>query len=951
MAMGHIRAWIGAGLLFAALVAPPCQALDPLRATSQYQLQSWTTLDGLPSDTITQVLERREGDLLLCSYFAPPVLFDGVGVEPLDPALEHSPPFPFAAYQDPAGDLWLLGKEFGLARWRGGQPLERLWEGDAPQRRVNVVRWVDRQLLLGTDDGLWALDAQRSAVRAGLAGREVVSLLLDKAGSLWAGTDQGLWLRQGEEWAASDAPGLSRVKVWSLLEDRQGALWVGTRGRALLQRSVQGWRSFGRSDGFAHDVVRALAEDPQGVLWAATAGAGLARGSQARFQHLGGAEGLGSDSALSVIVDRQGTLWSGTAGGGLARLSDSAFVNWTPAQGLASGFVWGVLRAADGSYFVAGNNGVSRLQDGRAAAVPLRFDGPAPMSFSMVEDHDGSLLVGTVRGLLRMRDGQLEVEPDAPPAAPIRVLQLDPELGLAAGGEGLYWRRGTAWEADAEPTLATARVHRLGRWEQTLWVGSSLGLLLRDARAARWVSDPAMGSVRDAWRDPDGRIWMAARGLWWAQQGQPARRLPVVHPDRHWVLHSVRADGLGGLWASTNQGLRRWSLSELGRYASAGGELPRSRLFDRQDGLVGSELNGGSQNSVLSDLDGSLWFAGASGVSRLFPERLRDSPAAISASIRYLEAGGVRHRGAATLRLPAGERQLRIRYTALPAALGAQARFRYRLQPLHASWVEAGREREALLAGLAPGRYRFEVQAFLPDQPSPPATTALELLLPPHWHERADVQLSGGLLLALAALGLPLWHIRALRRQRAALLDEVAEKTAALERLAHSDSLTGLPNRRVLDQALARAWQEASDRPLSMLMVDIDHFKAYNDNLGHPEGDRCLAAVARAIQRSTRGQDDLAARIGGEEFAVLLPGAGARAAHKVGERIRQELAGMALSHPAPDCAAQVTVSVGYAQREPSMAAAASLIAAADAALYAAKRGGRDRVAGPPAAQA
>jgi diguanylate cyclase (GGDEF)-like protein len=935
MARGRTRGCIGAGLLLAALFASPCQALDPLRATSQYQMQSWTTLDGLPSDTISQVLERREGDLLLCSYFGPPVLFDGVGVEPLDPELAQGPPFPFAAYQDPAGDLWLMGREFG----------------DAPQRRVNVANWVAGQLLLGTRDGLWALDAHRVPVRAGLAGREVISLLQDASGNLWAGTDQGLWRRQGQDWIESDAPGLSQVKIWSLLEDRQGDLWVGTRGRALLQRSGAGWRGFGRSDGFAHDVVRALAEDPQGTLWAATAGAGLARGSQARFQHLGGAEGLGSDSALSVVVDRQGTLWAGTAGGGLVRLSDSAFVNWTPAQGLASGFVWGVLRAADGSYFVAGNNGLSRLHNGQAAAVPLRFDGPAPMSFSMVEDRDGSLLVGTVRGLLRMRDGQLQQEPDAPPAAPIRVLHLDAEQGLAAGGEGLFWRRDAGWEADTEPALAAARVHRLGRWQQTLWVGNSLGLLLRDDRGTRWISDPAMGSVRDAWRDPEGRIWMAAQGLWWAQEGQPARRLPVVHPDRHWILHAVRADGLGSLWASTNQGLRRWSLGELSRYASQGGALPRSRLFDRQDGLVGSELNGGSQNSVLSDIDGSLWFAGASGVSRLFPGRLRDGAEPITASIRYLEAGGVRHRNGATLRLPAGERQLLIRYTALPAALGAQARFRYRLQPLHASWIEAGRDREALLAGLAPGHYRFEVQAFLPDQPSPSATTSLQLILPPHWHERADVQLGGGLLLALAALGLPLWHIRALRQQRAQLLAEVAAKTTALERLANSDSLTGLPNRRVLDQALAQCWQKAPDTPLSMLMIDIDHFKAYNDSLGHPEGDRCLAAVARAIQRSTRGLDDVAARIGGEEFAVLLPGAGMRAALKVAERIRQELAGMALLHPAPGCGPQVTVSVGCAQRQPSMAAATNLIAAADSALYAAKRGGRDRVAGPPEAQA
>jgi len=169
---------------------------------------------------------------------------------------------------------------------------------------------------------------------------------------------------------------------------------------------------------------------------------------------------------------------------------------------------------------------------------------------------------------------------------------------------------------------------------------------------------------------------------------------------------------------------------------------------------------------------------------------------------------------------------------------------------------------------------------------------------------------------------------------------------AKLRELSSLDGLTGIANRRSFDEALAREWARAQreGRPLSLLMMDIDHFKAYNDHHGHLAGDGCLAEVAGTIAAAVRRAGDHAARYGGEEFAVILPNADAVAAAKVAEKIRASVAALELPHGASDTAAFVTLSVGVATLTPLRTLQASeLIAAADRALYQAKHAGRNRV--------
>lgn len=200
-------------------------------------------------------------------------------------------------------------------------------------------------------------------------------------------------------------------------------------------------------------------------------------------------------------------------------------------------------------------------------------------------------------------------------------------------------------------------------------------------------------------------------------------------------------------------------------------------------------------------------------------------------------------------------------------------------------------------------------------------------------------------------------QLEVLVRERTAVLEarnqeletvrrELESANARLRHLVSIDPLTGIPNRRqfdeVLDRELRRAQRE--QQPLSLLLCDIDGFKRFNDSYGHARGDETLRRVAQAIAGSFRRGSELAARFGGEEFVVVLPGADARRGALFGERLRRAVWRLAIANGVAPVADRVTISVGVATLLPGTAMDPSrLLEAADGALYRAKDAGRNRL--------
>jgi diguanylate cyclase (GGDEF)-like protein len=197
----------------------------------------------------------------------------------------------------------------------------------------------------------------------------------------------------------------------------------------------------------------------------------------------------------------------------------------------------------------------------------------------------------------------------------------------------------------------------------------------------------------------------------------------------------------------------------------------------------------------------------------------------------------------------------------------------------------------------------------------------------------------------------PLKSSRVLARVRTQL--RVKHMADELRRTATTDALTGVANRRQFDESLEREWLRArrSGDPVSLLMIDVDHFKLYNDLYGHPKGDLCLKQVTQALRSACKRPADLLARYGGEEFMILLPQTPRHGAQHIAQEVLAAVAAFGIFHEDSQAAHYVSVSVGIGCFDAASACwgddsralrASDLVQAADKALYSAKQAGRGR---------
>ncbi len=179
------------------------------------------------------------------------------------------------------------------------------------------------------------------------------------------------------------------------------------------------------------------------------------------------------------------------------------------------------------------------------------------------------------------------------------------------------------------------------------------------------------------------------------------------------------------------------------------------------------------------------------------------------------------------------------------------------------------------------------------------------------------------------------------------MIEQIRHDINELERHSHIDGLTGLGNRRYIEQRLQEEWSRATRKqqlPISILFIDIDYFKRYNDHYGHLQGDDCLRRVAEAIQHAVKRDIDVAARYGGEEFIIMLPETDLSGAEQVARELQQAIRKLHIEHQGSNVKPFITLSIGIASHTPRFPEKSDeLLHSADMALYQAKEHGRDRI--------
>lgn len=798
---------------------------------------------------------------------------------------------------------------------------------------------------------------------------DIMKIWEDSQGIIWFGAWDGGLMRLDihnntlKHWMhdPADPESLSNNIIQSLYQDKTGIFWIGTRGGGidLFDPSTEKFHHAALSDeGIIPEeknVVLDIIQDSMGGFWFATLDQGLYHyDPNAAWFDLYRRDpmlptSLSSNKIYAFCEDQDGNIWVGTDGGGLNRF-DSKTKTFTiyrnipnQANSLLTDSIISLLTDRKGVLWIG------YWMDGFS-----RFD-PKTETFQHFQENPNGLHGKSIRALCEDSQGRIWIGTEG-----AGVTVYDPETGVFTYHP---------YDGKNAKALSDQFIRCIFRdRKNTIWVGTGgFGLnrynpMTNDftvfQSASILINGLSGNTINAINEDAQGRLWIATEsGL---NRMDPNPKDPD-HPSftnytiRNGLpsnlIKSIETDESGNLWISTERGLSRFTIRN-----------ETFQNFDTRDRLQGLSFISGSSYKAKS---GELYFGGLDGFNVFHPQSIPRNNAKPPILISSFTVMGKSIdweeilRKEKSIRLPYDRNFLQIEFTALNYTRSYRNQYAYQLIGLEENWTNSTKRRYVQYTSLQPGNYEFRVIGSNNDGIWNKQGISIPITItPPYWETTWFRVIISGLLVTIFIIAYES-RVRSIHRRRMELQKEVERQTRKvveqslelervnqeLEKLSFLDGLTNIPNRRRFEDHFAREWKRASRSQewVSLIMIDIDWFKKYNDTYGHQAGDECLRLVANTIQNNAKRPSDLAARYGGEEFIILLPGANAANSYSLAEIIRRNVENLKIPHAQSDLSDYVTLSLGGATLIPSPEIAPDhLIRLADESLYRAKKEGRNQ---------
>jgi len=694
-------------------------------------MRVWQTEDGLPQNMVTSAVQTKDGYLWFGTYNGL-VRFNGERFQVFDSA--NTPELQdrriSCLFEDAQGTLW-IGHEAGV--------ITRLRAGRFEPFPFSSSSSNERTIAIGSDElgRLWAM-RHNGAIDSLDHGNQLPSLIApDWPGPMaWTRSIHGnIWLAEngraarvangvlapitfdpprrenyvrgiaatadGGAWVFCD----DRIRKWKdgvwvedrgdwlpeslacCLELRDGTLAVGTiySGLYLVFRDGRRPVHFDRSNGLPQNWTRFLYEDREGSLWVGTGSAGLVSIHATAFSVLNSPDQFQGCTVLSVAPGRSDSLWIGTDGAGLYRYSAGQWTHYGDAEGLGNPYISAVTESSEGVTW-AGNfwwGGPYRLDHTRFVR-PEFVDESSSQVFSLyAPPGTDELLVGNRDGLLQLKGGQAT------------WLVKAPDVSFGSVCAVVQDRHGVIWGGFSEGGLARVADGKVSTFRRPDGLPSdAVQCLLADDDGSLWIGTADQGLARFK----DGRF----------------ASLSVAQGLADNVVCHILDDGLGYLWLSTNHGVQRVTKSELNRCADGLIPAVTSQIYDHSDGLPTDEFTGGLQAAGCKTSDGRLLFASSQGLVSVDPARIEPNltpPPVVFESLLVDGKSAPFVDGLVTGHLPPDHQRLEFRFSGLSYVAPGKVLFKYRLDGIDKTWVDAGTKRAAFYSHLPAGSYRFRVIA------------------------------------------------------------------------------------------------------------------------------------------------------------------------------------------------------------------------------------------------
>jgi signal transduction histidine kinase/ligand-binding sensor domain-containing protein len=804
------------------------------RTISQFQHTSWTAREGAPSP-IYALAQTTDGYLWMATP-AGLYRFDGVRFERYKPSsgqeFRSDNLSCLTATSD--GGLWIGFRYGGIDLLKNGRITSYGGRDGLPQGTIySVVTDKDGTVWAAASLGLARLDGSRwqpIGKDAGYLGQSALSLLVDRAGTLWVASEDALFfLPRGGKVFARSADHLGRVV--SIAQPPDDALWLselnsGDSLRDWTARAVRPMTVSQTGDGkpasqiLGIEAVVSAIFDHTGSLWI-TSDDGvfrvpyperLAKNRPVRFnehvfERFTERDGLTADIAGAgpMIEDRDGNIWVGTTRG-LDRFREANVVPiapFAPDAPLVTGETdaWATTTVALKHYLV-------HLQGTTATLQP--FDGEAT---AVTHSADGVIWLGGPGKLWRYANGQMANIP-----FPERVDKRMDVQAIAASQSGDFWasimqagmyrRMNGSWIHNGNlPALPKEiAVSLFADSSGRTWfgyMGKKMAVVDGDRVRTFSSKDGLQVANVQAISEHGGHIWVGGeRGLALFMNDR-FQSLTADDSDLFRGISGIVETGDGDLWLNSVPGIIRIPAAEIRRAIETPGYRVHCELFDFQEGLIGTAPQLRPIPTLVSSLDGRLWFSTTQGIVQIDSNHLLRNTIPPSVSIREVDSGGVVYSAPGDVNLPLRTSRAHIEYTAPNLSVPGRVRFRYLLEGIDKDWQDAGSRREAFYTNLRPRRYRFHVIACNEDGVWSDVGAIVDFSIAPAWYQTNWFRLLCAVAVLLVVWVIYRLRVRQIAKAMSARFDERLHERTRMARDLHDTFLQTIQGSKlVADDAL-----------------------------------------------------------------------------------------------------------------------------------------------------
>ena len=725
--------------IVALLCCEAALSLDPTDALGQYGRQTWQTDSGLPQNTVSAVLQTRDGYLWLATDGGL-VRFDGLRFAVFDPQNSGLRSGRIQGLlEDAEGNLWIATAEGIGRKTAGSSVIRQVNDGLTNANVLGLTVDSRKRVTAQTPDGRAAFDGRRFVAEQSQAARSSALTLQDRSGHVYTSAGKGLVRMTGsaqQSWTTTD--GLPSLHITALYLDRENTLWVGTDA-GLVRLHNGKIEAFPPSDPLASDTVLSILEDGEGDLWVGTDTSGLTVLRDQKFTAYTGRAASLDTTVRCVLVSQTGAIWMGTDGAGLV-LDQGGKMAPSPLNGrLSSQIILSLAETVQGDLLIGTPDGLNIAHAGKISLLTSADGLPEDFIRSLYADSDGSFWVGTRRGLAHVEGNHIA-----------NYTQAD-GLGSDLVGDLLRDRSGDLWIA----TLQGLTRRRTGTFRT---------FTRKDGLPADVITDLLI--------DRSGELWISTQGGGLARRDGGRFRAVPATAGLPATIFGLTEDYDANLWLATRAGIFR--VREVSLRNAVEGKAIESGVasYGTSDGLRVRECSGGGHPASAQANTGDIWFAMTRGVAELKASHAASSQLPTPVVIETVSIDERVFPPDEITRVGAGHSRIAFQYAGLSFSAPFKVRYRYRLEGFDSEWVDAGSQRTAYYTNLSPGHYRFDVMARNGDGVWTPQGAALGFQVEPHYYQTWWFRSLLVGLLVFAAYLIYYVRLRQMQAQYAAVLQE-----------------------------------------------------------------------------------------------------------------------------------------------------------------------------------